>query len=389
MARYAIRVHTRAGVKQLEIEARDAREAEVRAAAKGTVIGVKRLRVARVSALSYNDRQVLLSRLSAMLASRVSATEALGLLRDTFHGRIRHVAHELLLKVEAGMSVPEAIVDLGGRDFPETTTAMIQAGANSGATAQALRDAMEFEQRLRQIKKESSKGIWSALAAFMTAIGFVLGTVFVMVPKIMDSALMKMTGGAENFGSSLSFAYAVGYAMLGVMALMISMFLLATLGRALAPRLVDQIILRVPVYKDLVLSKAHYIAFYGLSLLVKSGVRMEQAFDLLGRATGAGALREDFKRARDAVKTGQPWAKAMITLQPTDRAALSASLDRSQVGEAMDAIALAYRDLYAQRVAAVTPALQALAALGLVLSGLIMFGLTMLPILQMSTRMLH
>lgn len=389
MARYAIRVHTRSGVKQLEIEARDARDAEVRAAVKGTVIGVKRLRVARVSALSYNDRQVLLSRLSAMLASRVSATEALGLLRDTFHGRVRHVAHELLLKVEAGMSVPEAIVDLGGRDFPETTTAMIQAGANSGATAQALRDAMEFEQRLRQIRKESSKGIWSALMAFMTAIAFVLVTVFVMVPKIMGSALMKMTGGAENFGASLQFAYAVGYAMLGVMVLMVSMFALATLGRALVPRFADGIILRVPVYKDLVLSKAHYIAFYGLSLLVKSGVRMEHAFELLARATGAGALREDFKRARDAVKAGQPWAKAMITLQPTDRAALSASLDRSQVGEAMDAIALSYRDLYAQRVAAVTPALQALAAVGLVLSGLIMFGLTMLPILQMSTRMLR
>lgn len=389
MARYAIRIHTRNGVKQLEIEARDAREAEVRAAAKGTVIGVKRLRVARVSALSYNDRQALLSRLSAMLASRVSATEALGLLRDTFHGRIRHVAHELLLKVESGMSVPEAIVDLGGRDFPETTTAMIQAGANSGATAQALRDAMEFEQRLRQIKKESSKGIWAALTAFMTAILFVLGTVFLMVPRIMDSALMQLTGGAENFGTTLSFAYAVGYAMLGITALFVTLFVLATFGRALAPQFSDSIILRIPVYKDLVLSKAHYIAFYGLSLLVKSGVRMENAFDLLARATGAGALREDFQRARDAVRSGKPWAQAMLTLQPTDRAALGASLDRTQVGEAMDAIALSYRDLYAQRVAAVTPALQALAALGLVLSGLIMFALIMLPILQMSSRMLQ
>lgn len=389
MARYLIRVHTRTGVKQVEIDARDAREAEVRGSAKGSVLSIKRVRVGHVAALTYNDRQVLLSRLAAMLASKVSATEALTLLRDNFGGRIRHVSHELLLRVEAGKSVPEAIADIGGRDFPETTTAMIEAGANSGATPQALRDAMAFEQRLRQVRKESSKGIWSALAAFLVGIAFVLGTVFFMVPKIMDSALMQMTGGADNYDASIHAAYIVGYVMLGLLGVIGALFLLGTVGRSMAPRFADAIILRVPIYKDLVLSKAHYIAFYGLSLLVRSGVRMEDAFALMARSTRAGALREDFKRAGEAVRSGKNWAKAMLTLQPTDRAALSASLDRAQVGEALDAIALAHRDLYAQRVAAVTPAFQALAALGLMVSGLIMFGLTMLPILQMGTKMLQ
>lgn len=388
MARFSVRVHTRQGVQTAEVEAFDARQAEIRAGVKGTVVGVKRIRSMHTGALSYSDRQVFLSRLASMLASKVSATQALELMRDTFRGRIRQVSHALLLKVESGMSVPEAIVAQGGRDFPPTTAAMIKSGAQSGATAQALRDAMEFEQHLRHIKKQSAKGVLPALVAFIVAIAFVVGTVFFMVPSIMDSALMKMTGAADNFQETVTYGYMLGYVMASLLGLMIALGLLATIGRKVSPRAADAIILRIPIYKDLVLSKGHYVAFYGLSILVRTGVRMEQALELLADTTRAGALREDFKRARDAVKNGRPWAPAMKTLQPTDRAALGASMNRADVGQAMDAIALAYRDLYAQRVAALTPVLQIMAALGLVLSGLVMFGLTILPVLKMSTKML-
>lgn len=388
MARFSVRVHDRQGVHSSEIEARDARDAELRATRKGTVLGVKKVRALRMAALTYRDRQILLSRLSAMLASQVSATKALELLRDTFGGRIKHVAHELLLKVESGYTVPDAIVAQGGRDFPATTAAMIGAGAQSGATAQALRDAMAFEQRLRQIKKESARGIWPAMGAFVVAIAFVVGTVFWMVPAIMGSPLMQMTNAAKNFQTSIAWGYTLGYVMIVILAFITLLFLLATLGRTLAPRAADAVILRIPVYKDLVLSKNHYVAFYGLALLVKTGVRMEEALSLVADATGAGALRDDFKRAREAVKTGRPWAPAMRTLQATDRAALGASMNQAEVAEAMDAISLSCRDLYAQRVAALTPTLQVLAAVGLVISGLVMFGLTILPVLKMSTRML-
>jgi general secretion pathway protein F len=389
MARYSVRLHTRAGVHVEDMEAKNAREAEVRAAKLGSVISVKRVRVSRRGGLSYGDRQILLSRLSAMLASRVGATDALSLMRDTFTGRIRHVSHELLIKVQAGASIPAAIVAQGARDFPPTVAAMIEAGANSGATPQALRDAGAFERHLYDIRRTSARGVWSALLSFLVGIIFVVATVFFMVPRIMESPLMTMTGGAEQFAGSIRFAYGVGYVTVAVLICLAALGLLGTVGRAISPVGADAIILRIPFYKDVVLSKSHFVSFYGLGLLVKAGVRMESAFDLLAGTTPAGALREDFLRARDAVKNGSSWANAMRTLQPTDRAALGASLDRTQVSEAMEAISIAYRDLYAQRVAALAPVLQTLAALGLILSGLLMFGLTILPVMQMSTKILQ
>jgi len=389
MARFEVRLHTRTGVRTQEIEAANPSEAEVRGAKLGSVIAVKRVRSMRLSGLKYGDRQILLSKLSAMLASRVGASDALTLLRDTFGGRIKHVAHDLLMRVDAGATVPEAIAAQGPRDFPSTVAAMIEAGANSGATAQALRDAVDFERHLHEIRRTSSRGIWGAMASFFVGILFVVGTVFLMVPKIMDSPLITMTGGAASFARSVHFAYVVGYFTLGILVVVVLLGLLGTVGRAVAPIFADAVILRIPIYKDIVLSKGYFIAFYGLGLLVKAGVRMEHALGLMADSTPPGALRADFLRARDAVKSGQPWANVMRTLQATDRASLGASLDRVQVSEAMGAISITNRDLYAQRVAALAPILQVMAALGLIISGALMFGLTILPVMQMSTKVLQ
>lgn len=389
MARYATRLLTRQGVRVEEVEAATARDAELRAGRRGTVVSVKRVRSIRMSGLKYGDRQILLSKLSAMLASRVGASQALTLLRDTFTGRIKHVAHDLLMRVEAGASVPEAIAAQGPRDFPSTVAAMIEAGANSGATPQALRDAVDFERNLHDIRRTSSRGIWGALASFLVGIVFVVGTVFLMVPKIMASPLITMAGGGESFSRSIYFAHLIGYGTLVLLIAAILLGLLGTVGRKIAPMFADAVILRIPLYKDIVLARGYFVAFYGLGLLVKAGVRMERALELMADSTPPGALCADFRRARDAVKNGRPWAAVMRTLQPTDRASLGASLDRVQVSEAMEAISIANRDLYAQRVATLAPVLQVMAALGLIVSGFLMFGLTILPVMQMSTKILQ
>nr|WP_281070000.1 type II secretion system F family protein [Pelomicrobium methylotrophicum] len=330
---------------------------------------------------------MFLSRLAAMLASGVGAGEALKLIRDTFDGRVRDVAHALLLKVESGLTVAEAIEEAGTRAFPEAVSAMIKAGSHSGATWKALRDAMSFEREIRAIRKGSAKGIWSAIGGFAAAAAFIFGTVFWMLPQMMKSDLMKLAGGQENLRWAIEFSYGTGYVMAALAGIAAFFLLLATVGRKIAPVLVDALILRIPVYKDFVLARNNYIAFYAMSMLVATGVRLEQAFSLMAKTTPPGALRNDFARAREAVRRGSPWALAMKTLHPTDRAALASSMDRDQVAKAFSAIADQYRDLYAQRTAAITAILQATAMIFLVLSGLIMFALTILPLLELSSKM--
>jgi general secretion pathway protein F len=164
-----------------------------------------------------------------------------------------------------------------------------------------------------------------------------------------------------------------------------SLFLwLGTAGRALAPDLADKLILRIPYYKDLVLSRNAYVVLYKFGLLVGSGIPMEESLALTAEGSPRGALRTDIERSLVFIRSGKTWANALETLHPTDRAALSSSTDREDTARTLDMLARQYRDMYMSRIKSFAPALQMVAALFMTASGALLFGLVILPMLQFS-----
>lgn len=389
MATFDVKVTGTTGVVVKKVEAKNQKEARLRASQYGRIVSVKKSRQSGGRrGMSFGDRQIFMSRLSAMLASGVGVTDSLRLLKTTFSGSIRRISTQLEREVETGVTLPVAFSRLDKKVIPRATSAMIMAGSHSGATHEALKGAMDFERTMESVRKESGKGMIQAIGAFLVAAGFIIGTVFGFLPQVMGSDLMKMSGDTHSMDWTISAAHAVGYAM-GAIGLIFAIFvLLGTVGRKIAPVMVDRIILAIPFYRDLILAKTNFVAFYGLSLLVSTGVSMESSLGLMAETTPPGATRDDFKKAQKAVQRGTPWHTAMRSLEETDRAALGASLDRSQVAKAMEAISVQYRDIYAQRMASFVPVMQLVSTLFLMLSGLIMFGVTIMPMLKMSTAIL-
>jgi general secretion pathway protein F len=123
---------------------------------------------------------------------------------------------------------------------------------------------------------------------------------------------------------------------------------------------------------------------YGLSLLVKSGVRTEEALRLSAEGAPRGALRTDLVAATLAVKTGKHWPQAMTTFHPTDKASLLSASDREQVASTLGTLANQYRELYAQRLGSFVPALNLVAALFMSIAGGLLFGQAILPMLMAS-----
>jgi general secretion pathway protein F len=164
------------------------------------------------------------------------------------------------------------------------------------------------------------------------------------------------------------------------------LFLLGGVGRKVVPAFADSIVMKIPFYKDLVLSKNNYTTLYGLSLLIGSGVPMEQSLSLTAQSSPKGALRKDLEKAVEAIKKGKPWAAAMDSLKETDKAALSVSADREQISNTLNLLSESHKNAYARVIGSVGPSLQMVAAIFLVLSGGILFGYTMLPMLQVAAQ---
>lgn len=386
MSRYAAKIKTRGNrVKKVEVQARSEEEARQHISKMGRVVTFKRKLSFEVGkGLTPADRQIFFARLSAMLSSRVGTSDGLALMRDTFNGKIQEVSGRLYSYVESGSDLATAIEQVGAPDFPESTIALIKAGARSGETWRSLKDAATFEYELHNIKKGAAKGLATGIFSFISAAALTVTSTLYVGPKIMDSDLIKSANkdGAVDIGWINTSATILGYFMAVVMVIGVLFWLLASVGRQIAPVHADKIILKIPFYKDLVLSRDNFVVLYGLALLIKSGVRAEEALRLSSVSAPKGALRTDLVNANLAVKTGRPWPKVMTTLHPTDVAALMSASDREQVASTLDTLANQYRELYGQRLASFVPLINLLAALCMSLAGGILFGQSILPMLM-------
>lgn len=332
------------------------------------------------------DRQIFLQRLSAMLASKVGTGEALSLMEATFSGPIKTVSKKMLDFVENGDGIGQAMEKIGTPNFTAQIIALVQAGERGGDTALALRNAADFEMEMSQIKRSAGFAIYGGIGGIFAALGILLGTKYYFAPQIIENDFMQrfMSTIGDSVDSFMLLTN-VSLIVLGiVIAFMLMIFVVSSLGKLVAPVGADRFITKIPIVKDLVLARNNYTALFGMSMLVNSGVSMEQALSISASATKKGQMRDDFESAHRAVRSGNPWAMAMKGLHPTDKAALSTSQDRDQIAKSLNAIADQYKAIFASRIAMTAPVLQGIAGIFLLLSAASLFGLTIMPMLQIS-----
>lgn len=391
MAQFVVKVKTSRGtVQELLIPAYNIEQAKKRAGKNGNrIISIKKKSDFGFSPpLSAGDRQTFFIRLSAMLESKVGTGYALALIRDTFKGKISEISGKLHSFVESGLSLEDGIAQIGAPDFPETTVALIKAGSKSGMTHKALQDAAAFELQMNEVKKSAGKGFFSAIFGFIFSAILNFASTLYMGPQILKNPMFANNKDI-SVGWIMTFGNVTGYIVAVMLFVGLLLLLLSSVGRKVMPVAADELIIKIPYYKDLILSRNNYTTLYGLSLLIKSGVRLEEALLLTTEGAPKGALKRDLGNALQAVRSGKPWAAAMETFHDTDKAALMASMDREQIAKTLDALARQYRDIYAQRISTFVPVLNLLAALFMSIAGGVMFGLTILPMLQAQQGLLN
>lgn len=381
MALYIAKVMTEDGIRTIRVQAGDDTSAEKMASRKGTVLSKKRktsFDMAR--GMSPNERNTFLLRLSSMVGSKMSSNDALRLISETFGGRIRQCAVTMLERIAQGGNLADAISS-DTKNFPAATAALVKAGASGGQTWKALREAADFEYLITGIQKGAVKDIAAAVGTFFIAFGLMIMTVYYLGPTVTDNPIFKNNPNIDVWWPQvigLFLVYFMGFKAL----LFLLFFWIGTAGRLISPDQADKLILKIPYYKDIVLSRNSYVVLYKLSLLVKSGIRIEECLSLTADGSPKGAMRTDMYRALGFIRQGKNWANGMETLHATDRAALSCSTDRTDTARTLDMLASQYRDLYMSRIRSFAPLMQMMAAVYMSAAGAEMFFLTMLPMLQ-------
>lgn len=390
MANYLVRVLRAGQIQETIIEAENPQAAQRLAQRHDTRVLSIKLRKASVFAgkgLSLEARQIFITRLASMLTSRLGASEALGVIESSFSGSIRDAARLVREGLVRG-DMAQAMELAGPKFFPDAVVAIVRTGARGGDLPFALKEAARFERELASVRKSSRKGLFSALAGFISGVVTLLASTLWVAPEILGSSFVT-SANATDIAWVMTMASVSTWAA-GAAGVVLLAIMLLSATRPIAPSFIDRVVLRIPYYRDMVLAKSNYLVFFGLGVLLKAGLRVEDALSLSQKNAPRGELKNDLARALHALVRGgaKPWPYAMKMLHPTDRAALAVAQDREQVAATIEGLANQYQELYRARLATFIPAMQMLAAVFLSVAGFVLFAVSIIPLLQGSSAIL-
>lgn len=371
--------------KTIQIEAYSLENAEIEAYGQlDTIITVKKTGSHRSifnRGMNIEERNIFLNTL-ATLSAALNMDVALKEMINHFKGPIKNACSLLFKKIESGKMPDEAIEEIGDPHFPSTVVAMIKAGMSAGNMSNAFREAAEFEEEMLRIKKESGNNMYFSIAGFIFAAFVILVSRYWFVPY-MKSGDMKTLMEAVDFGFTDLLTDWTTYSMLFMVFLFMFLIFLSSIGKRVFPLLADSIILKIPLYKHLVLAKKNYITVYQLGKLLEKGVPVRNALLRTVENMERGRMKRDFENALENLSTGKIWSDALTSFSPMDKSAIRASNDQFKIARTLKELAIQYKINYKKIVTSVNIALFFISIVYLSIAILILFLYTTLPVFEM------
>jgi general secretion pathway protein F len=350
-------------------------------------VNVKRWVIGRISA---EDLAIATRQLAVLVHAGIPLVESLTALVDQVDKeKLKRVLGDVKQRVNEGASLADALAQ-HPRVFGELYVNMIRAGETSGALEIVLVRLADFTQSQARLR---SKIIGTmAYPALMMLIGCgVLGILFtVVIPKVLK--LFEDTKATLPWTTRIligftSFVTQWWWAILAALAAAIWGFVRwkrTPEGKARWHRFV----LTVPVFGRLVRIIAIGRFARTLSTLLKSGVPLLIAMDIVKNVVGNVRLAEVIDQARDAIREGESIAaplKRSGEFPPLVHHMVAVGERSGALEEMLANVASAYEDQVDTTVTALTSLLEPImiVAMGGVV-GFIVFSVLM-PILQINT----
>jgi general secretion pathway protein F len=361
-----------------------AQEAKAQAARE---VSVRRVVLGRVGA---TDLAIMTRQFAVLVGAGIPLVESLNALVEQIdHEKLKRIVSDVKQRVNEGASLADAL-GAHPKTFTTLYVNMVRAGESSGALDVVLFRLADFTESQARLRSKIMGTM--AYPAFMLVIGTgVLGVLFaVVIPKIVkifdDSqvalpwytqALIAFTHLVSNWWWAILLALAVG--TWGFVR-----WRGTTAGRATW----DRWVLTVPIFGRLVRIIAIGRFARTLSTLLKSGVPLLTAMEIVRNIVGNVRLAEVIDQARDAIREGESIAaplKRSGEFPPLVHHMVAVGERSGSLEEMLGNVAKAYEDQVETTISALTSLLEPLMIV--LMGGAVAFIVlsVLMPILQLNT----
>ncbi|MFH1708316.1 MAG: type II secretion system F family protein [Planctomycetota bacterium] len=257
--------------------------------------------------VTSKDLVVFTRQLSTMMAAGISLLECLEVLAEQADDKGFKIAlGRIVGDVRAGSDLSEALAKYP-KVFANIYINMIKAGEASGQLDVILNRLAEYQEAAEKLKSEIKSAMTYPVISLTLVIGIALFLLIGIIPKfkaIFDSMgvelplITKIVLWTSNFVKTKSYIW-----FPGMIALVIA-FVLWKKTRAGA-RQWDLIKLRLPIFGELMRKVAISRFSRTFSTLIKSGVDILTALDIVGKTSGNILMEEALKVCAETVRQGE------------------------------------------------------------------------------------
>ena len=340
--------------------------------------------------ISTDDIAIMTRQLATLLGAGVTLVEALtALVEQVEKERLKRVLSETKQKVNEGSSLADAL-QIHEKVFGKLYVNMIRAGEHSGALDAVLLRLAEFTEGQSRLKQRVLGTMMYPAIMMVVGGGVLLLLMTVVVPKVTKvfadmKATLPWTTRLLIFASNALQDYWFVFLPLAIGT--VAAFVLWSRSEAGKP-VFDRLLLRIPVFGGLVrmLSVARFTRT--LATLLKSGVPLLTAMDIVKNVVTNSVLAEVIDKAKDAISEGQSIAaplKKSGEFPPLVYHMIAIGEKSGQLEDMLVNVADSYESQVNVRIGALTSLLEPLmiVAMGGVIA-FVAFSILM-PILQMNS----
>jgi len=254
------------------------------------------------------------SQLSVLLQAGVLLPEALNILGDLISNvRLREVICSILADVQEGLPLSEALKkhpDI----FDSLMVRMVRIGQESGTLGRAIQQLGDYLATTQSFRKKLKSAALLPLMTF-AFFGIVVSVVFtVIIPRFADifMSMNKDLPYVTTLVINMSALFRGRTILIFIIGLMFLIIMLRQCAKSARGKIIiDKIILRIPLFGDLVKNSSLVYFLHSVSLLIDSGVQLLKAMHISNKSIKNSVIRFHVAQLEKEVAAGNSLSQSI------------------------------------------------------------------------------
>ncbi len=258
--------------------------------------------------ITAGDIAIFARQLTTMMGAGVPMVQSFEIVANGMDNKtMRDMIMGLKSEVESGSNLTNSL-----RKYPEQFDdlfcSLVEAGEQSGTLETLLGEIAEYKEKSESLKKKIKKALFYPVAVLIVA-GIVTAILLMFVVPQFDALFSSMGGDLPAFTQMIvhasEFMSKWWYVLAGGIGLTVWSFGQAKKRSVAFAELLDKLILKAPVFGDIVVKAATARFARTLATMSKAGVPLVEAMESVAGTAGNSVFEKAIHKMKDEAATGQ------------------------------------------------------------------------------------